>query len=369
MEVFLTVDTNLEYEMTKSIRTSIREAISELLKSGTTIKKGSKLAIKINNLGPYSSDTAACTHPAVLKAVIEEFKQFDINITVYEDCLGDNDVEVSGIMTVIKETGVEFVNLRDRPYVKVKVNNNEYEYSSDILNADYLVTIPKMKTHVLTSYTGAIKLMYGSIIKSQRKMFHQYDDMRDFSGILVDIYSIKQPMLVVLDGIVSMDGPGPSHGTPNKSGLLLISNDGIIVDYYASKFMKYNPFDIDSIRIAFERGLEKCEPGQVKMIGADLENSTSSFKTIPSLSGKTGKRFRGILIGELRFMEERCTKCGVCIISCPVNAIEMQEFPFTDSNKCINCYCCMELCSEGAYVLKNRFKHKDLKSNDEEGVK
>ncbi|HWT73248.1 MAG TPA: DUF362 domain-containing protein [Mobilitalea sp.] len=366
MEVFLSIDTNLEYGMSQKIHDSIRTAISELIKNGTSMKKGSKLAIKINNLGPYSSDTGACTHPAVLKAVIEEFKQPGVSITVYEDCLRDNYVEASGILEVIKETGVEFVNLRDRPYVKVIVNEREYEYSKDILEADYLVTVPKMKTHVLTSYTGAIKLMYGSIIKAQRKMFHQYDDMRDFSDILVDIYSIKLPMLVVLDGIISMDGAGPSHGMPNNSGLLIISNDGVMADYYACKLMKYKPFDIDSIRIAFERKLEQCEADMVKRLGDDSESFHQSFKTIPSLSGKTGKRFRSILIGELKFIEERCTKCRVCIGSCPVNAISMKNYPVTDSAKCINCYCCMELCSEGAYILKNKFQQKGAKTKDAE---
>ncbi len=356
MEAFLSISTDMTYEMMDAIRSNIRTGINRVIDSGVKIRKGQSLAIKINNLGPFSPDTAACTHPQVLRAVIEEFKLLDLNITVYEDCLSEDYVEASGIKAVIEDTGVTFVNLKNRPYTKVLVEGETYEYSSDILQADYLVTVPKMKTHVLTNYTGAIKLMYGSITKQQRKMFHCHDNMREFSKILVDIYSIKLPILVVLDGIISMDGIGPSHGNPNNSGLLMVSDDGVLLDYFASSFMKYKPLEIESIRIALERGLSKCEPDEITLIGDSLPSPNTSFTLIPVLSEKLGKRYRSIVIGELLLKEELCTGCGICIQSCPFNAISMAPFPVTDYDKCIRCYCCLELCPQGAYSLQRKLK-------------
>lgn len=346
----------MEYEMTDEIRKYIKDAINKISDKNMGIKKGSKVAIKVNIMGPYNKNSGACTHPEIVGAVIEELKLLKVDITVYEDCLNDNYVKVSGIWDVLQKTSVPFVNLKDRPYVRKTVEGENYEYSKDILEADYLILIPKLKTHVLTNYTGSVKLMYGSIAKHQRKEFHRYEDIKDFSKILVDIFSIKLPILTVMDGIISMDGMGPSHGNPNHSGLLMISNDAVILDYYASKIMKYNPLEIDSIRIALQKNLATCSLDDVELSGTDPDKIKHDFSIIPTLSGKLGKRFRSILVGDLELKKELCTKCKMCIRNCPFSAISMAEYPIIDSNKCIKCYCCMELCPNGAYTLKRKVR-------------
>lgn len=96
---------------------------------------------------------------------------------------------------------LEFYNLRDYGYESIIQNDTKYCYSSLIKHCDLLIDIPKYKTHVLTYFTGAIKNMYGCIIKSQRKELHKDVQSDQFAKHIYSIYSIRIPDLVITDAI------------------------------------------------------------------------------------------------------------------------------------------------------------------------
>lgn len=355
MGAFLGVYSGLSYDMSDEIGARVRDALHCLVKQGRPIKKGDSVAIKVSIPIPLGPERAASTHPEILKAVIRELQSIGARVTVYEDCYNDTAPYVSGIFDAALETGTEFVNLNGKRTRDVKVKERTYKYYEDILNADHLVSLPKLKTHVLTNYTGAVKLMYGSIIKEQRKLLHKYSLIEDFSEVLVDIYSIKQPTLVVMDAIVSMEGSGPTHGTPKNTGLLLTSNDGVLLDYYAASIMKYNPIDIVTNRIALERGLNNCGIEEVEMLGEHPDNININFQLVAVLKGAMKKRFMELSRGYLSINEEKCTKCGVCVKSCPFEAIAFEQGPVINRQHCQFCYCCLELCPSNAVVSTRRF--------------
>ncbi len=357
MNSFIKIQTKLAYEDMYLINKSIRECLEKVNFSEKPIKSGESVVIKVNIVGPYKPEKAACTHPEIVRAAVEELKSLGAKVTIAEDCYDDEAPFISGILDIANETGVEFVNLRDRPYREIIVGDKTYNYYEDILNADHLVLIPKLKTHVLTNYSGAIKLMYGSIIKKQRVAFHKYTDSMQFAEILVDIFSIKIPSLAIMDGIISMDGAGPTHGTPNNSGMLLVSNDAVLLDFYASKLMKYQPFEIDMIDAAFKRGLALSPLEDVNVFGDDIKAFDHKFNLIPVFKGLMKQRYLKMAVGIPQFIEKRCTVCGLCIKSCPFGAIQMNNnYPFISFSKCRQCFCCMELCKNEALVLKSECK-------------
>lgn len=354
MSSFVNITTGLNYQEHNHglIRNRIRVSLEKLKINGSPIKSGDKVAIKVNIIAPLPPEKAACTHPEIVRAAVEELLVAGANVRIYEDCYHDAAADIAGITGVAKDLHVEFINLRDRPYREIEVNGRIYEFYEDILQATHLISIPKVKTHILTNYSGAIKLMYGSITKRQRVSYHRYREIEDFSNVLVDIFSIKLPALVIMDGILSMDGSGPTHGNPVASGLLLISDDAVAADYYTCKMMNYNPLQIDSIRFAMDRKLIKGAFDDIEFSGEMPENIKLKFNLLPILSGAMKKRYKEMVFGPVvfDFNERLCAGCRVCEASCPFNAISMKEYPIVDHKKCEHCLCCAELCPNGAFT-------------------
>jgi uncharacterized protein (DUF362 family)/NAD-dependent dihydropyrimidine dehydrogenase PreA subunit len=352
MSAFLNVKSCLTYNDYDLIRNTIEKSLERISLSSNPLRAGQTVVLKVNIVGPYPPEKAACTHPEVVRALVDALKKYDVIIKIVEDCPHKNAPKVSDILKVAEEAGVEFINLNDRAYKEIEVNGNIINYYEDIYNADHLILVPKMKTHILTNFSGSIKLMYGSITKAQRVAFHRFSESDMFANILVDIFSIKRPTLTVMDAIVSMDGVGPTQGNPNNSGLLLVSDDAVMMDYYASLLMKYKPMDIDMIKIAIETGISNQNPEDIEFLGDNVFEYDGKFTLMPTFKGAMKQKYIRMAWGIPKLLEEKCIMCGVCIKSCPFNAIHIQDSkPFIDSQECKQCFCCMELCSEGAYVF------------------
>jgi ferredoxin len=190
--------------------------------------------------------------------------------------------------------------------------------------------------------------MFGCIPKSERRELHREMATARFSEHLVNIYEIKRPTLVVLDGILAMEGVGPTQGIPKHAGIMLISNDGVLLDYYAAALMRYDPRQIEMIRIALERNLTSCPPDQVRFTGAaPAEFPPLSWNLLPVISGPRRKRTLLALCGPIRVRPDRCQHCGTCGASCPFQAIQNAGdpwYPVVDQERCQFCFCCLELC-------------------------
>ncbi len=359
MEAFVNIFSGLTYEDIDQIQQYIEQALAVINNYERPIKAGETVAIKVNIVGPYLPEQAACTHPAIVKALVEALKKTGARILLVEDCYDDDAPQISGILDVARDSGVEFINTRDGPFCNIKVGEHSYEFSEAVLKADHLILVPKLKTHVFTYYTGAVKLLYGSIPKMQRVRFHRFFDVDKFSAVLVDIFSIKKPALVVMDAITSMEAAGPTHGNPVNTGLLLVSNDAVALDYHASRMIGYDPMAIDTTRIALERGLCTSEPEKAVVSACKPIQPIDGFTVIPIMQGTLKQRYVKGILGVPLFDADKCVKCEVCVESCPFEAITMEEFPVINPKRCHSCLCCIELCVKGAFssrMNKNKTK-------------
>jgi uncharacterized protein (DUF362 family)/Pyruvate/2-oxoacid:ferredoxin oxidoreductase delta subunit len=349
---------------------SVRQTIDLIGGINQFVKHGQRVLLKINLLSAQTPEKAITTHPAIVRSIIRLVKSVGAYPVIGDSPSGtfkgiEHHWIKTGIKEIADEEGVELVTFETQPIVKFQLPGRKYvstlHISKPVLDADVIISLPKLKTHSLLLYTGAIKNMFGCVPGLLKSEYHkQAPHPDDLAQMLVDLYAIIKPELTIMDGIVGMEGNGPSRGQPRAIGALLASIDGVALDTIASTILGYNPQDIATTRIAARQGLGENRLTNIKITGGRLEDFIQQNTLLPS-----NALLRKIPRGLLRWVLEKflwakpvsdkalCTQCAMCIKSCPVQAMKMGKLvPEIDESICINCLCCHELCPVGAIDIK-----------------
>lgn len=346
---------------------SVRSAIQLIGGIKTIVKPKDKVLLKPNLLSPKPPSAAVTTHPMIVSALIKIVHSAGGEVYIGDSSGGigqtEKAFEVSGIKKVAEKLGAEIINFDKGEIQTIKIPDGkvlrEMHVAKSILDSDVVVTLPKLKTHALTLYTGAIKNMFGTIPGGNKSLIHAITGSSyQFSEALIDIYSVLPVHLAVMDGIVGMEGLGPHMGQPKKSSVVLAGKDCTALDAIASTIMGFNPQDIPMLKIAHRRGLGPIHIDEISVLGEKVEDVKIDFK-------KPERIYKGLMFlpASVRnlFVErprlpfpnkKKCSDCKICEESCPASAIEITKGPKFDYDKCILCYCCYELCPKGGIKLK-----------------
>jgi uncharacterized protein (DUF362 family)/Pyruvate/2-oxoacid:ferredoxin oxidoreductase delta subunit len=303
------------------------------------------------------------THPEVVRAVIKILKEINCKIFV-----GDGPSvwgnQIQNVEEVYRRSGIKNV-CEEEMVTLVKFDKNRWRgifpLSTWLDNCDYLVNLPKFKTHDLTILTGAIKNLFGLVSGTYKTELHKhYFKAEDFSCVLVDIYEMARPALTIIDGIVAMEGEGPgTSGKLRNTGLLLASSDGVALDSILALIMGLEPQDILTTKEAVKRGLGIADINRIDILGEKLEAVIGEPFQLPAISLKTKIPRPIIELAKnlIRFYPKieynHCTLCGACIQICPQKVIRMQnKCVVIDYSGCISCFCCQEVCPSAAIKIK-----------------
>lgn len=323
----------------------------------------SKVLVKPNLLMAKEPEFGIDTHPEVVRAVIKILKE--INCSIY---VGDgpsvwgkqieNVDEVyqrSGIKMVCAEEGVELVRFDKRRW------RNNFPLTTWLDNCDYLVSIPKFKTHSFTLLTGAIKNLFGLLPGTYKTELHKnYFANKDFSKMLVNLYEEVRPCLTVVDGIVAMEGDGPATaGKLRKPGLLFAGSDCVALDSILALIIGVKPQDVLTTQEAAHRALGSADINSMTILGEKIEDAIGEPFLLPtaSLSSKLPRPIIDLakkLIKHYPCVEyDNCISCAACIDACPQKAVTFKDERITfDYKKCISCFCCQEACPNSAIKIK-----------------
>lgn len=336
------------------------------------IKPESSVLVKPNLLMAADPSSGVVTHHSVVRAVVKILKS--INCRIY---LGDgpsvwgNQIEnihrvfdKTQMAKIAVEEGIELVKFDKRRW------RGNFPLTAWLDNCDYLVSVPKFKTHNLTTLTGAIKNLFGLVPGTYKTELHKrYFDVEDFSKVLVQIYEQARPALTIVDAIEAMEGDGPgTSGRVKKCGLLITGQDCVSIDSILAKIMGLSPEDILTNKEAAERRLGIAKINSIEISGMNLDEirvkdfklpSTSVKKKIPRPLIEIAKKF-------LRFypkVDHRlCVRCGACIEVCPQKVIsEKNNRIQINYSGCISCFCCQETCPHSAMKIKRSLLAKILK--------
>jgi uncharacterized protein (DUF362 family) len=193
----------------QEIYAALQRSLSLLGGLENIIEPRSKVFVKINHLSPPSSpDDAIVTHPSFAREVLRLLLELSLDITVGDDIQSQekDGFLLSGYRKVCTDLGIRLVNLKERGFREVHCKGQILKKAliSPLLHeVDYIVNLPKLKTHSLTAFTGAVKNMFGIIPYGLRLDYHRIFKWSDvFSQMLVDIFSCAPPHLTIMDGIL-----------------------------------------------------------------------------------------------------------------------------------------------------------------------
>jgi NAD-dependent dihydropyrimidine dehydrogenase PreA subunit len=237
------------------------------------------------------------------------------------------------------------------------IDEVNYFIARPALEADLVINLPKLKTHYLTLYTGAVKNVFGVVPGTRKREVHlRAPGMADFSRELVNLLEIVRPGLTIMDGIVGQEGRGPgTGGAPHAYGLLAASIDPVALDVVLSGAMGFTPGEIVHLKEAGERDLGVADPREIRVIGNPaLLNFgrlrlPSSPWVRPHLPGWLGQPVEDMIRLQPRLRPEACDGCGKCIRVCPGSQVIEPGRPVQlHLEHCIGCMCCVDACPHGA---------------------
>jgi uncharacterized protein (DUF362 family)/NAD-dependent dihydropyrimidine dehydrogenase PreA subunit len=360
-----------EYNL-EDVREAIEKAFDNIGGLKAFVKPNDNVLLKVNLLSARKPEKAVTTHPVVVEAMATAI--LDLGAT---PMIGDSPGgaikgvrrywEKSGMLDVSETLDIELVNFETSGTYEFKADGRTLNLATPIFDADLVINMPKLKTHGLTLMTGAVKNMYGAIPGLRKAIYHKENPVPlNFAKLLVDVYTICQPKLTLMDAIIGMEGQGPASGNPRKIGVLLAGSDGFAVDSVAAKIIGYAPEEIDTLSLAEARGLIKID--DVEVVGEPLDDvKIEDFDLTGHRRIWKMARLAMHLFGEIAVKildkyfwirptanEEGCTRCQFCIKSCPVSAMRLEDNTVViDYDKCINCLCCHELCPENAIEIES----------------
>jgi len=334
-------------------------------------KKYKKLLFKPNLLMRKKPEEVTTTHPAVLEAVINLFKKEGVDFIVADSPGGpynkkrlENIYEGTGIKEVCEKTGAKLNYNTD--LVEIEISGESKLKTLPLIypfkECEGVISLAKLKTHRMSVYTGAVKNLYGMIPGGYKVELHfRLREVERFMDLLLDLYKSVNPVLSIIDGVIAMEGEGPSQGTPRKLGVLIVSDDALAADYAASKIIGLKEEDFPLIKRAIKRGMFKEE--DVVFLGENIDDVKVSDFKIPAKKDITF--IKGIFPKAIEdYLKELmtpkpyvnlnlCKGCAECYMTCPPKAISIIEKKAKiDYKKCIKCFCCHELCPEKAIKVK-----------------
>ena len=222
-----------------------------------------------------------------------------------------------------------------------------------------VINLPKMKTHSMGVYTGAVKNLFGVIPGLRKAKYHKdAPNPAAFGEVLADIHKVITNMpLHIMDGIISMQGEGPTAGAPYAAGKILISEDPLSLDRIAIEMMGIAPDRVDILKASIKRQIGVWDRYEIEVFGDFVKFKNYDLpKSYKTNAIKDYTKVRGV-IDFFKVIpvvnQKKCIKCNSCVDGCPVGAID-RDTKLVDYTICIDCLCCHELCMIEAVELKSK---------------
>ncbi len=250
--------------------------------------RGKRLLLKPNLVEPTKLAPHLTTHPAMVVAAAEAFRDLGAVVTVGEAPGHVRDTEMalveSGMRLALDDAALPFADLNYEDVVWTKNRGNAsrldgFHFPRSVAEADLIVSMPKMKTHHWVGVTAAMKNLYGTI---PGIVYGWPKNVLHHAGIPETVFDINASLpktIAIIDGIMCMEGDGPIMGSAKPMGLVLIGPNSAAVDATAVRIMNLRPENISYLALAANR-LGPIEERLIEQRGEHWQDVVSPFSII-----------------------------------------------------------------------------------------
>ena len=249
---------------------------------------GKRVLLKPNLVEPNRKIPHMTTHPAMIVAAAEVFRRWGAEVRVGEGPGHMRDTEMalieSGVQEELDSAALPFADLN---YEEVAWTPNRgraskldgFFFPRSVVEADLLVSMPKLKTHHWVGFTAALKNLYGVIpgIKYgwPKNVLHH-------AGIPQTVFDINASLpktVAIVDGITCMEGDGPILGSPKEMGLVVVGTNPTAVDATIARIMGLDPAAVSYLQLAAGT-LGPIASRQIDQLGERWEDVASPFQIL-----------------------------------------------------------------------------------------
>ena len=348
-----------------SVQSAVDDLLRELGGLAAYAPRGATVLLKPNLLSARTPDEGVTTHPEVARALIRAVRAAGAHPVVADSACHATQIEQvwerTGYKALCAEEGVPLLNLEQAGSKEFRWQGFAYSVAKPVLEAGLVLNLPKLKTHLLTGLTNAVKNLFGTVPGYQKTLLHkQLPTPRLFGGLLADLYARVRPGLTVCDAVIAMDGPGPSAGRLVPLGLLAASADGVALDAGLCRLLRLSPKAVPYLAPLARAGQGIIDPARIEWAGWRPESWPPQRFRMPRTSVFLNAVPAGPLQALGRFLwirpsfTDACRRCGLCVRACPVRALALPSDggrPRLDASRCIGCCCCHEICPHRAVVM------------------
>jgi uncharacterized protein (DUF362 family) len=245
-------------------RDLLRSAITALLEPlggmAAFVKRGDRVLLKPNLLTGARPTKECVTRPEVVSCVaqmVQELGGFPF--------LGDGPAfgsargvaKANGYLPMAEALNLPIVEFKGKRYETVSEEFNHLLLSKEAIEADVVINLPKVKSHMQLTLTMGVKNLFGCVPGKMKAWWHMEagKDSERFGTMLVETARAIAPNLTILDGIIGHEGNGPNNGEPRPLGLLGASSNVFALDRAVVEILNADPAKIPTIAAAQRLGI------------------------------------------------------------------------------------------------------------------
>jgi uncharacterized protein (DUF362 family) len=254
---------------------SLAKAIETgLARLGVNLRDKRSAILKPNISFPANSDSAIITHLAVTEAMIEVLRRYEIEqIVLAEGPGGGFNVSrvfrISGYAELAERMNVSLIDLYQVERARKRWKYGAISLPKAILEADLYINLAKLKTHGQTMVTLSLKNQKGLLTAQDKKNFHRNWGLH---APIAELAKVISPHLIIVDGVVGMEGNGPSNGRKRRTGALIIGQNMLEVDLACCAIMGIDARVVPHLQYGVAEGIGPTRP---TLSGAVNWNETS----------------------------------------------------------------------------------------------
>ena len=264
---------------------SLYELMRHVLAEHKVEARGKRVVLK-PNLVEFDSATAINTHPLVVAAALEAFRALGaVDVRIAEGPGHRRPTldlaEAAGYFDAIPRFEEIFTDLNLDEISRVKLERPRSRLEAlylprTVLDADLLVSLPKMKTHHWVGATLGMKNLFGVVPGG---VYGWPKNVLHWAGIdesIADLHRLFPRVFTIVDGIVGMEGNGPIQGKPKAAGVLVAGADPVAVDATCCRIMRLNPARVRYLELAGGRLKEE----DIEQAGESIRSVATPFELI-----------------------------------------------------------------------------------------